>query len=95
MSKTNHGGLVSEDKYDEILGLLDKAEATLERLRRERDGWKFTAEEATYKTEAQAAIIKAMKPYLEHMKSPDNFCEANKHSDYPCTCGLQALLEGV
>jgi hypothetical protein len=36
--------------------------------------------------------LEALIPYLRHGKGAGPICESSKHSDYPCTCGLEALL---
>jgi hypothetical protein len=34
------------------------------------------------------------RKYARHYSGPGEICESLKHSDYPCTCGLEALLAG-
>ena len=36
--------------------------------------------------------LKAVTPYLKH-STPSNHCDYMKHSDNPCTCGLEAALK--
>ena len=38
------------------------------------------------------ARLAELKPYLRH-NTPNNHCDYMKHSDYPCTCGLQDILD--
>ena len=33
-----------------------------------------------------------LREYVRHRNDPVMFCEALKHADYPCTCGLEAAL---
>jgi hypothetical protein len=36
-----------------------------------------------------------LKKYGNHYRGPGEMCELLKHSDYPCTCGLDAALSNL
>jgi hypothetical protein len=36
-----------------------------------------------------------LRKYGNHYRGPGEMCELLKHSDYPCTCGLDAALSNL
>lgn len=42
-----------------------------------------------------AELEGALRAYGCHVHAPGPMCERAKHSDYPCTCGLENLLAGM
>ena len=52
--------------------------------------WHYT--DCTCKPSQAEATLKAMKPYLRH-NTEQIHCDYMKHSDNPCTCGLDAILK--
>lgn len=50
--------------------------------------------ESTSAPEAQsrAALVEALRKYARHGVIGGAMCERSKHSDYPCTCGLDEIL---
>ena len=51
-----------------------------------------TANELLKMVDELQAQLKAVTPYLKH-STPSNHCDYMKHSDNPCTCGLEAAIK--
>ena len=37
-------------------------------------------------------LAKALMTYGQHRNDSDIFCERLKHSEYPCSCGFEAVI---
>lgn len=91
-------GMISQidNMFAGVRGQLAQAKATIESDNKEfnellsiaiRDRDHFIDE-----LEETKATIEGLLKYASHQNDSGHFCDCLKHSDYPCDCGLDAVL---
>ena len=53
------------------------------------------ATEARRRYEKAEAQLDKVRPYMKHKNDATHHCDALKHTEYPCTCGLDSLDQAL
>jgi len=67
------------------LEIIDTGIGTFPEYIEEEDGFWVKYEDAK-------KLFEALKTYGQHRNDSAMLCERLKHSDYPCTCGLEDII---